>query len=59
MARLVAESTRAVKDPDVVKRFETLGVEPVGDGPQALAKEIGRTLTQWREVVRRSGLTVN
>ena len=36
-----------------------LGVEPVGDGPEALAQEIRRTVTQWRDVVRQSGLQVN
>lgn len=57
--KLAAETAAALHDPTFLKRLETLGVEPAGDGPEALAQEIRRTVTQWRDVVRQSGLRVN
>jgi tripartite-type tricarboxylate transporter receptor subunit TctC len=57
--KLAAQAALALHDPDVVKRFALLGVEPAGDGPDALAREIRRTVAQWREVVRQSGMKVN
>jgi tripartite-type tricarboxylate transporter receptor subunit TctC len=57
--KLAAETAAALHDPTFLKRLETLGVEPAGDGPEALAQEIRRTVTQWRDVVRQSGLQVN
>jgi tripartite-type tricarboxylate transporter receptor subunit TctC len=57
--KLAAQAAEAMHDPDVLKRFALLGVEPAGDGPEVLAQEIRRTVTQWREVVRQSGMKVN
>jgi tripartite-type tricarboxylate transporter receptor subunit TctC len=57
--KLAAEAAKALHDPDVLKRFALLGVEPAGEGPAALAQEIRRTVAQWREVVRQSGMKVN
>lgn len=57
--KLAAETAKALRDPDLLRHFATLGVEPAGDGPQILADEIKRTVPQWREVVRKSGLKVN
>jgi tripartite-type tricarboxylate transporter receptor subunit TctC len=57
--KLAAETAQALQDPDLLRRFASLGVEPAGDGPEALAREIGRTVIQWRDVVRQSGMKVN
>jgi tripartite-type tricarboxylate transporter receptor subunit TctC len=57
--KLAALSAAALHDPDVAKRFAVLGIEPAGEGPAALAREIRRTVAQWREVVRQSGMKVN
>ncbi|HEY2136701.1 MAG TPA: tripartite tricarboxylate transporter substrate binding protein [Xanthobacteraceae bacterium] len=57
--KLAAQAALALHDPDLLRRFALLGVEPAGDGPDALAREIRRTVTQWREVVRQSGMKAN
>ena len=57
--QLAAETAAALHDPEFLRRIETLGLEPAGDGPEALAQEIRRTVVQWRDVVRQSGMTVN
>jgi tripartite-type tricarboxylate transporter receptor subunit TctC len=57
--KLAAQAALALHDPDLLGRFALLGVEPAGEGPDALAREIRRTVAQWREVVRQSGMKVN
>ena len=59
IAKLAAAVADAMRDPELLKRFSLLGVEAAGDGPDVLAGEIRRTVAQWREVVRKSGMTVN
>jgi len=57
--KLAAAVGDAARDPDLLKRFSLLGFEAAGDGPDVLAGEIRRTVVQWREVVRKSGIKVN
>ena len=59
IARLAAAVADAMRDPELLKRLSLLGVEAAGDGPDVLAGEIHRTVVQWREVVRKSGMKVN
>jgi tripartite-type tricarboxylate transporter receptor subunit TctC len=57
--KLAAETSIALREPDLLRRLALLGMEPAGEGPAALAQEIRRTVVQWREVVRKSGMKVN
>jgi tripartite-type tricarboxylate transporter receptor subunit TctC len=57
--KLAAQTALALHDPELLARFALLGVQPAGDGPDALAREIRRTVTQWRDVVRQAGMKVN
>ena len=57
--KLAAESAIALREPDLLRRLALIGLDPAGDGPAALAQEIRRTVVQWRNVVRQSGMTVN
>jgi tripartite-type tricarboxylate transporter receptor subunit TctC len=57
--KLAAQAAAALRDPELLKRFTSIGVEPAGDGPEALAQEIRRTVAQWRDVVHQSGMKVN
>jgi tripartite-type tricarboxylate transporter receptor subunit TctC len=57
--KLAAETAIALREPDLLRRLALLGMEPAGEGPAALAQEIRRTVVQWREVVRKSGMHVN
>jgi tripartite-type tricarboxylate transporter receptor subunit TctC len=57
--KLAVETAAALHDPVFLQRLETLGLDPAGEGPAALAQEIRRTVVQWRDVVRQSGLPVN
>jgi tripartite-type tricarboxylate transporter receptor subunit TctC len=56
--RLHAETVEALKDPTVRQRFETLGIEPVGNTPEQFAAEIRADMARWKEVVERAGIKV-
>ncbi|HEY8607748.1 MAG TPA: tripartite tricarboxylate transporter substrate binding protein [Noviherbaspirillum sp.] len=55
--RLNSEIVKALKQPDVVKRFTQLGAEPVGSSPEELAKYLKTETTRWAEVVRTRNIT--
>ena len=57
--KLATEAAAALHDPAFLQRLETLGLDPAGEGPDALAQEIRRTVVQWGDVVRQSGMPVN
>lgn len=50
--KLNAEITKAIKHPDVAKRFAQLGAEPVGSSPEELAKYLGSEIPRWSEIIR-------
>ena len=54
--KLAAASARAARLPDVVARFDSLGVEPVGGPPSEFASLIARELPQWRELVKAANI---
>jgi tripartite-type tricarboxylate transporter receptor subunit TctC len=43
-----------LKEPDVAKRFQSLGANPVGDTPQDFAARIKAEVAKWQEVVRKN-----
>jgi len=56
VARLHADSVRAVQSTDLRERFAALGVEPVGSTPDQFAGYIRAEITKWAKVVRGIGL---
>jgi tripartite-type tricarboxylate transporter receptor subunit TctC len=49
----------ALKDPEVTVAFSALGLEPAGEGPEALAMTIRANVAQWQDVVERAGFNQN
>jgi tripartite-type tricarboxylate transporter receptor subunit TctC len=45
-----------LKDPDVVKRLETLGAVPAGGPPADLTALLRTELPKWRDVIRRADI---
>ena len=56
--KLHAETVEALKDATVRQRFETLGIEPVGNTPEQFAADIKADMARWKEVVERAGIKV-
>ena len=50
------EVNKALRDPDVRARLQSLGVEPVGGSPDVLAKAIADELAVWTKLVKTQGL---
>ncbi len=46
----------ALRQPDVVKKMEGLGLEPVGDTPQQFQKVIDSESKKWGDIVRRANI---
>lgn len=55
VAKLSAEIAKAVKHPEVVKRFTALGIDPVGSAPDAYAANIRAALVKYEKAVKVSG----
>jgi tripartite-type tricarboxylate transporter receptor subunit TctC len=54
--RLHAEIAKAVRQPEVVKSFETEGAEPIGSTPQEFADHIRAELDRLGKVAREAGI---
>ena len=55
IATLAAGVQRAAKDPDMRKRLEEQGGDPVGSSPEEFAKMLREEVSKWSEVVKVSG----
>jgi tripartite-type tricarboxylate transporter receptor subunit TctC len=56
IARLNAETLRALSSPDVVETLSKLGLEPAGSSPQQYAAMIVEDLAKWRQAVKAAGI---
>jgi tripartite-type tricarboxylate transporter receptor subunit TctC len=56
--RLSAESAKAVKQADVVQRFATLGIDPVGSTPDAYAAINKADYEKYAKLVKTSGAKI-
>jgi tripartite-type tricarboxylate transporter receptor subunit TctC len=55
IAKLHAESAKALKQPDVVERLARDGADPVGNTPQQTAGYITAEIDKWGKAVKASG----
>ena len=59
VSRLAAEVAKAVKNPDVAQRFQQLGIDPVGNTPEAYGAQIRNDYERYGRVVRVSGAKID
>jgi tripartite-type tricarboxylate transporter receptor subunit TctC len=50
------ETVRALSRPEVRARFETLGMETIGNTPAEFAAVIAAETPQWAKVIRDAGV---
>jgi tripartite-type tricarboxylate transporter receptor subunit TctC len=59
LARLHAETAKALKSPDVAKRLEDLGLDAGGIKPEELAAIVHNDIPRLGKVVRDSGAKID
>ena len=55
LARILAETQRVFRLPDVQERLRRLGLDPVLSGPEALSRFQSAEIAKWARVVKESG----
>lgn len=58
ITRLNAAVNATLADPGVRARFATLGAEPLGGTPEALAGMVAEEIGRWRGVIAAQGITI-
>ena len=54
--RMAAETAKAVTSADIMGRFETIGIEPVGSTPEAAGKFLDDEIAKWAKVISTAGV---
>ncbi|MEP7262294.1 MAG: tripartite tricarboxylate transporter substrate-binding protein, partial [Usitatibacter sp.] len=54
--RLQPALIAAIKNPDVVKKFNEMGFEVVGNSPVEFGKFLNEELARWKQVVAQGGI---
>jgi len=54
--RLSAEVAKAIAANDIRTRFESLGIEPVGDTPEQARKFLEDEIAKWSKVIKTAGV---
>lgn len=54
--RMAAETAKAVASPEIRSRFETIGIEPVGDTPEEAHKFLDSEIAKWAKVISTAGV---
>ena len=55
-ARGDGETVKALATPQLRKRFDDLGLEPVGNTPEEFAAVIRRETPEWAKLIRDAGI---
>ncbi|HKP67195.1 MAG TPA: tripartite tricarboxylate transporter substrate binding protein, partial [Casimicrobiaceae bacterium] len=56
VAKLNAETVKALKSPELIEKFKTNGIDPVSSSPEQFAALIKSELQRWGDVVKAAGL---
>lgn len=59
VAKIHRDTVAALKDAEIAKRFDDLGMVPVGNSPADFAKAIKEESARWAKVIKERNLQVN
>jgi tripartite-type tricarboxylate transporter receptor subunit TctC len=54
--RLSAETAKAINESEIKERFNQIGIEPVGNSPEATAKFLDSEIAKWAKVITTAGV---
>ena len=58
LEKVRAASLKVLADPDMVKKFATIGLEPVGSTGEQTREAIATDIPKWGKVIRDAGIKV-
>lgn len=53
--KLAASAAQALKNPEVIAKYEAMGAEPVGSTPAQFAAYVESEAKKWNDIVKKSG----
>ena len=56
--KLYKDTAAVLKAPDIAQRFEQIGMVPVGNAPDAMARDIREESGRWAKIVKQRKLQV-
>ena len=56
--KLYKDTAKALQSPDMHARFEQIGMVPVGNPPDAFAKDIKAESVRWAKIIKERKLQV-
>ena len=56
--RLQVEAAKAIRAPEIARRFEAEGTDMVGNAPHEFAREVKAEYEKWRALVAKAGLKI-
>jgi tripartite-type tricarboxylate transporter receptor subunit TctC len=56
IAKLNAESNRALQSPVLIAQFRRLGYEPIGDTPEQASARLKSDVARWTQIIRDAGI---
>ena len=56
VVRFSGETAKAVNSADIKGRFDTLGIEPVGNTPEQAGKFLDDEIAKWAKVITAAGV---
>lgn len=59
IAKIQKDTVAALRDPSIAKRFNDLGMVPVGNDSTVFAKEIKEESVRWAKIIKERNLQVN
>ncbi|MDO8298093.1 tripartite tricarboxylate transporter substrate binding protein [Lacisediminimonas sp.] len=59
ITKLNAALRDAMKDPDIKKKFESIGAEAIGSTPEALATHLNTEVARWGKLIAERKITAN
>jgi tripartite-type tricarboxylate transporter receptor subunit TctC len=58
-ARLAAEMVKVIQSPEFRKRMEEIGAEPVGTGPEAMARQVREDTEKFARLVKQANVVID
>lgn len=59
VARLNKALITALRQPEIVRKLESVGAEPIGSTPQALAEHLNKELLRWGALIQERGIRLD